>query len=309
MHTMHPLRTPPGPRPVPWTRRPTWPDQVTASSQGRPAAWRSSGPQPRSVAKRVLPSCRANRRRRGSGTLRPCSALSGRDGWRTNPRTAALRHLGGPVFTATFLAEGAARDGYRPLRHPVSSLALGPRGWVQTANFAVAGILCLAGAPGLRRAADRLAGCRAGPVMVATAAAGLIGSVVFHTDPVGGYPPGTPDMPARFSRAGIAHNLTAILVLARLPAAAASYGRRSWRARPAARLRDLLRGDRGATVPVTMALAGSGFGQSSRPDCLFGAPAARGLAGPAHPSAIAARTDVGKLARGSAFLQGARPRT
>ena len=64
--------------------------------------------------------------------------------------------------------------------------------------------------------------------MVATAAAGLIGSVVFHTDPVGGYPPGTPDMPARFSRAGIAHNLTAILVLARLPAAAASYGRRSW---------------------------------------------------------------------------------
>ena len=34
----------------------------------------------------------------------------------------------GPVFTATFLLEGATRDGYRPLRHPVSSLALGPRG-------------------------------------------------------------------------------------------------------------------------------------------------------------------------------------
>jgi Protein of unknown function (DUF998) len=55
----------------------------------------------------------------------------------------------GPVFTATFLAEGAARDGYRPLRHPVSSLALGPRGWIQTANFTVAGALTLAGYGGL----------------------------------------------------------------------------------------------------------------------------------------------------------------
>ena len=61
----------------------------------------------------------------------------------------------GPAFTATFLAEGAVRDGYRPLRHPVSSLAHGPRGWIQTANFAVTGVLCLAGAAGLRLAGDR----------------------------------------------------------------------------------------------------------------------------------------------------------
>jgi len=86
----------------------------------------------------------------------------------------------GPVFTATFLAEGAARDGYRPLRQPVSSLALGPRGWVQTVNFAVTGVLCLAGAAGLHRTGDRLAGSRAGPIMAAAAGAGLIGSAVFH---------------------------------------------------------------------------------------------------------------------------------
>jgi hypothetical protein len=55
----------------------------------------------------------------------------------------------GPVFVTTFLAEGAIRDGYRPSRHPVSSLALGPRGQVQTANFAVTGTLVLAGAAGL----------------------------------------------------------------------------------------------------------------------------------------------------------------
>jgi hypothetical protein len=45
----------------------------------------------------------------------------------------------GPVFVTTFLTDGATRNGYRPSRHPVSSLALGPRGWVQAANFAVTG--------------------------------------------------------------------------------------------------------------------------------------------------------------------------
>ena len=55
----------------------------------------------------------------------------------------------GPAFVAAFLVERAVRDGYRPLRHPVSSLALGSRGWIQTGNFAVAGTLFLAGAAGL----------------------------------------------------------------------------------------------------------------------------------------------------------------
>ena len=50
----------------------------------------------------------------------------------------------GPAFVAAFLVEGAVRDDYRPLRHPVSSLALGPRGWIQTGNFAVTGALFLA---------------------------------------------------------------------------------------------------------------------------------------------------------------------
>jgi hypothetical protein len=82
--------------------------------------------------------------------------------------------MGGPVFAATFMAEEAVRGGYRPLRHPVSSLALGPRGWTQTANFAVTGVLCLAGAAGLRLVGDRLADSRTEPIMVAAAGAGLI---------------------------------------------------------------------------------------------------------------------------------------
>ena len=39
--------------------------------------------------------------------------------------------LAGPLFVVTFLLEGAFRDGYDPLRHPVSSLSLGPGGWVR----------------------------------------------------------------------------------------------------------------------------------------------------------------------------------
>lgn len=169
----------------------------------------------------------------------------------------------GPAFAATFLAEGAVRDGYQPLRHPVSSLALGPRGWTQTANFAVTGVLCLAGAAGLRLAGDRPSDSRTGPVMVAAAGAGLIASAAFRTDPVGGYPPGTPDLPATFTRAGTAHNLAALPVFFGLPAAAACYGWRSLRAGQPPGFA-IYCAATAVTMPVTMALAGAGFGQSTR---------------------------------------------
>ncbi len=64
--------------------------------------------------------------------------------------------VAGPLFVTTFLAGGARRSGYDPRRHPVSSLALGPGGWVQAANFMVAGSLYLAFAAGLARTAIRV---------------------------------------------------------------------------------------------------------------------------------------------------------
>src|ERR1700685_1407029 len=127
--------------------------------------------------------------------------------------------VAGPVFVAVFLIEGAARDGYHPLRHPVSSLALGSRGWIQTGNFAVAGTLFLAGAAGLARAGDPAAGSRGATPLIGAAGAGLLGSAVFTTDPVSGYPPGTPDAPTQPSQAGAAHNLAAVPVVFGPPAA------------------------------------------------------------------------------------------
>jgi uncharacterized protein DUF998 len=167
----------------------------------------------------------------------------------------------GPIFAAVFLVEGAVRDGYRPLRHPVSSLALGPRGWIQTGNFAVTGTLFLAGAAGLARAGDRAVG-RAAPALIGAAGAGLIGAAVFPTDPVSGYPPGTPDAPARPTRTGIAHNLAAVPVFLGLPAAALAAGWRCWRA--GQHRFGLYSAGTAVTMLTTTALAGAGFGQSPR---------------------------------------------
>lgn len=168
----------------------------------------------------------------------------------------------GPVFVGVFLLEGAVRAGYRPLRHPVSSLALGPRGWIQTANFAVAGTLFLAAAGGLARSGDPVAGGRAVPALVGAAGAGLIGSAVFTTDPVSGYPPGTPDALTQPSRTGTAHNLAAVPVFVGLPAAALACGWQSWRA--GQHRFGFYSAGTAVTMLTTMALAGAGFGQSPR---------------------------------------------
>ena len=176
-------------------------------------------------------------------------------------RLLACGLAAGPLFTAVFLLEGAVRDGYRPLRHPVSSLALGSRGWIQAGNFAVAGTSILAGAVGLARAADPAAS-RAAPALIGAAGAGLISSAVFTTDPVSGYPPGTPDALLSPSRTGTAHNLAAVPVFLGLPAAALACGWRSWRA--GQRGFGLYSAGTAVTTLATLALATAGFGQSPR---------------------------------------------
>jgi hypothetical protein len=168
----------------------------------------------------------------------------------------------GPFFVGVFLLEGVVRDGYRPLRHPVSSLALGPRGWIQAGNFAVAGTLFLAGAAGLARAGDLATSGHAASALIGGAGAGLIGSAVFTTDPVSGYPPGTPDALTEPSRTGTAHNLSAVPVFVGLPAAALACGWRSWRA--GQHRFGLYSAGTAATMLTSMALAGAGFGQSPR---------------------------------------------
>ena len=60
--------------------------------------------------------------------------------------------VGLTAFVVTFLVEGALRPGYRPWRHAISQLSLGPFGWVNTIGILLTGLALLAFAVGLRSA-------------------------------------------------------------------------------------------------------------------------------------------------------------
>ena len=142
----------------------------------------------------------------------------------------------GPLFTLAWAVEGATRAHYNPLRHPVSSLELGEFGWTQRVNFIVAGGLALAFAIGLWRALRPLGGSTWGPLLVASYAIGLVGAGVFVTDPVSGYPPGTPDHLQSYSSVHAAlHDLLSLPTFVGLPIAClvlarrfAGWGQRGW---------------------------------------------------------------------------------
>ena len=129
--------------------------------------------------------------------------------------------VGAVLFVVTFLIDGATRPGYRPLYHPVSALALGSRGWVQTSNFVVTGVLMIAAAAGTREALD----VTIGPSLLALFGVGLVVSGVFTMDPMRGYPPGTaPGTPAILSRRHKVHDAFGFVVFSSLGAAEIAFG-------------------------------------------------------------------------------------
>jgi hypothetical protein len=181
--------------------------------------------------------------------------------------TRRSRHLleaaavAGPLFIGAALVQGAVRPGYDPMRHPVSSLAIGRGGWVQRANFVITGSLYLAGSKGLASAARGPGNpeTSAGPILISTVGLGLIGAAIFTTDPISGYPPGSPPTQDPLSMPARLHNLASTPVFLCLPAAAAVYahafsraGERGWMAVSL-----------GAAVAQlgTFVLAGAGFAQ------------------------------------------------
>ncbi|SHH44066.1 Protein of unknown function [Jatrophihabitans endophyticus] len=133
----------------------------------------------------------------------------------------------GPIFLIISTVDGATRDGYSARRHPVSSLVLGTRKSVQTANFAVTGTLCLAGAAGLRHSARRPNAVSL--VAITAASAGIFLASLFATDPVNGYPPGTRMPVDQRPKSGIAHDAVSIPTFLGLPVAAASHSMASAR--------------------------------------------------------------------------------
>lgn len=137
--------------------------------------------------------------------------------------------LAGPLFVGAFTAIGAKRAGYDWRAHAVSSLACGHEGWLQRANFVLTGVLYSCAARGIGRCPRQSTGPRVIPALLGAAGAGLIGSGVFVTDPVGGYPPAVPGengpgegaaaAGAAPSLEGSLHNLCAIPIFAGIPVA------------------------------------------------------------------------------------------
>src|SRR5262245_13859060 len=82
------------------------------------------------------------------------------------PRTLLLAGVvAGPLYLAAGLIQGLTRTGFDLARHPLSGLANGPAGFVQTANFVLTGALVIAAAAGFWRAG----GPRSGPRLRAAA--------------------------------------------------------------------------------------------------------------------------------------------
>jgi len=119
--------------------------------------------------------------------------------------------VAGPLFLAISFAQVPFRDGFDLSRHAFSFLLLGPGGWVQTANFVVAGVLYAATSLGLRAAlGDRTGGWAA--VLVGALGAGMALAGLFAPDPSYGYPPGTPDgIPDQLSAGGVVHGLAFVV--------------------------------------------------------------------------------------------------
>jgi hypothetical protein len=168
----------------------------------------------------------------------------------------------GPAFLGTALIVGAQRTDYRPLRHPVSSLARGPGGPVQTLNFLLTGTLYLGGAVGLARSSGVPTESRAVPILIGSAAVGLIGAGVFVTDPVSGYPADTIDRPTENTPAGWLHQIFSAPTFLALPTAAAIEAVSGWR--QAEKIWALYSAKSAAASMILFALANAGFAQQPR---------------------------------------------
>lgn len=111
--------------------------------------------------------------------------------------------VAGPFYLALGVTQGLVREGFDFSRHPLSVLANGSFGWVQTANFAITGLMVIAAAVGLSRTLRRR------PAMtwfLGGYGLAMILAALFPADPVDGFPPGTPEgFPTSISTTGILH--------------------------------------------------------------------------------------------------------
>lgn len=118
--------------------------------------------------------------------------------------------VAGPLYLAVGLAQALVRDGFDLARHPLSVLANGTGGWVQTANFVITGLMVVAAAAGFRRVLGPRS--RAMGWFLGAFGVSMIAAAVFPADPVDGFPIGTPEgFPTTISTPGLIHFIVGTL--------------------------------------------------------------------------------------------------
>lgn len=112
----------------------------------------------------------------------------------------------GPFFYILAVGQILTRSGFDIRRHAISVLSLGDLGWIQITNFAVTGLLGIAGAVGMSRLLRGSRGGTWGPVLIGAYGAGMVVGAIFHPDPGLGFPPGAPaGMPTSMSPHATVH--------------------------------------------------------------------------------------------------------
>lgn len=166
-------------------------------------------------------------------------AASRRAAHAADPSTRVLVTAGvvaGPLFVVVGLVQVLTREGFDLTRHPLSLLSLGDLGWIQIANFIVAGVLMLAFALGARRSLGDGPGRVWAPVLFALYGVGLVLGGAFTADPALGFPMGTPDgYPTEWTFHGTVHAFAAPLAFLALVAVTWVVARRlAWEGHRAA---------------------------------------------------------------------------
>lgn len=117
-----------------------------------------------------------------------------------------------PLFVVVSSLQAALRSGFDLMRHPVSMLANGDLGWIQTTTFLLTGALTLGCAVGMRRVLRGGHGGGWGPILLAVQGAGMCAAGIFRLDPADGFPPGTPaGQPASMTWHSMLHNMVGSL--------------------------------------------------------------------------------------------------
>ncbi|MBA3667482.1 MAG: DUF998 domain-containing protein [Sphingomonas sp.] len=142
-----------------------------------------------------------------------------------------------PMFYVAVLVQSQMRAGFDLTRHPLSLLSLGDAGWIQIANFLLAGLLAIACAAGMRQSLRGSIGGFWGPLLIATFGIGMIIAGLFPSDPLPGFPPGAvSSMPTQISGHAIGHGVGFFVAFLSLTSACFVFARmflsrseRGWR--------------------------------------------------------------------------------